>query len=209
VNVPISIPADATEIRNEYFLHGKAADSPLPNEVKKFLFRFFFTDNYKKIQQEFIFDIDYKKTVHSYPRIEQTVDSVVVQSGHVLMIRRRDTPGKGLWALPGGFIHPDEKLLDAAIRELREETKIKVPEPVIRGSLAGSRTFDDPFRSTRARIITQAFLFKLRDQTELPRIKGSDDADKAKWVPLSTIDPTMCFEDHYFILQSMLGLLPQ
>ena len=67
-----------------------------------------------------------------------TVDAVVVQSGHILLVKRGDMPGKGLWALPGGFLNQEETMLDGAIRELKEETKIKVPVPVLKGSIKES-----------------------------------------------------------------------
>jgi bifunctional NMN adenylyltransferase/nudix hydrolase len=68
-----------------------------------------------------------------FPPTFVTVDAVVVQSGHVLLVKRKAMPGAGLWALPGGFLNQEETLLDGAIRELKEETKIKVPVPVLKG----------------------------------------------------------------------------
>lgn len=206
VNVQAISDIDATTIRSEYFFHHSDTwKQMVPGPVIGYLDNFMNSPMYQELCSEFEFEPQYKENVHNFPRIEHTVDAVVVQSGHVLMVRRRNRPGKGLWALPGGFLNQTEKLLDGAIRELREETKIKVPEPVLRGSVVTSKTYDDPFRSTRARIITNAFLIKLPDQTTLPKIKGSDDADKAKWVHLAELTPEECFEDHYFIIRDLVG----
>ena len=130
-----------------------------------------------------------------------TVDAVVVQSGHILLVKRGDMPGKGLWALPGGFLNQEETMLDGAIRELKEETKIKVPVPVLKGSIKDSKTFDAPNRSARGRTITQAFYIDL-GVGELPKVKGSDDAEKAFWVPLNEVvkQRDRFFEDHFAII---------
>ena len=214
-------PINATDLRELYWSYGATqkawnadtgthTDPPsvseyVPVDTLEFLQEFETTELYNTLKIEKQFIETYKKSVQKYPRIEHTVDAVVVQSGHILLIRRRSEPGRGLWALPGGFINPDEKLEDSMIRELREETKIKVPEPVLRGSIKASKTFDDPHRSARGRLITQAFHIALPRQTSLPKVKGSDDADKAAWVPLNELDPTRLFEDHYFIIDDMLG----
>jgi bifunctional NMN adenylyltransferase/nudix hydrolase len=113
-------------------------------------------------------------------------------------------PGKGLFAIPGGFINPGETLENAMIRELREETRIKIPEPVLRGSIIASEVFDDPNRSRRGRTITHAYLIHLKNEKKLPHIKGSDDADKAIWVPIDALDSSTLFEDHYRIIKKMI-----
>ena len=163
---------------------------------------------YEQVIREREFVETYKKQYASlpYPPIFSTADAVVIQSGHVLMIRRRAEPGKGLWALPGGYVNAntDKSVEDAAIRELREETGIKVPAPVLRGSIVRSKVFDAIDRSARGRIITHAFYIQLPDG-ELPKVKGSDDADKARWVPIAEVKSEECFEDHYEILQHFLG----
>ena len=107
-------------------------------------------------------------------------------------------------ALPGGFVNPKERLKDAVIRELREETRIKVPAPVLAGSITKEQIFDDPYRSARGRTITQAFLIELQGD-KLPKVKGGDDAKSAFWVPFAEIKPEMMFEDHYHIIQAMVG----
>lgn len=141
-----------------------------------------------------------------YPPTFVTVDAVVVHSGHVLLVRRRAEPGKGLWALPGGFVGQEESLLDACLRELREETRLKLPVPVLKGSLKGRHVFDHPDRSQRGRTITHAFHFDF-PAGPLPPVRGGDDADKARWIPVAEaleMSPQL-FEDHLHILEYFLG----
>jgi bifunctional NMN adenylyltransferase/nudix hydrolase len=140
-----------------------------------------------------------------FPPTFMTVDAVVVQSGHILLVKRGDMPGKGLWALPGGFLEQSETMLNGAIRELKEETKIKVPVPVLIGSIKESKTFDAPNRSSRGRTITQAFFIDL-GVGELPKVKGSDDAEKAFWVPFNEVKQEKLFEDHFFIIDNFLNI---
>ncbi len=134
-----------------------------------------------------------------------TVDALVVQKGHILLIERGDHPGKGLLALPGGFVDQEERLLDACLRELDEETQLNVPVSVLKGAIKQQRVFDDPHRSSRGRTITHAFYIVLPDEVELPTVCGSDDAKDAMWVPLAELDSSQLYEDHYFIIQAMLG----
>ena len=140
-----------------------------------------------------------------FPPTFMTVDAVVVQSGHILLVKRGDMPGKGLLALPGGFLNQNETMLDGAIRELKEETKIKVPVPVLKGAIKGSKTFDAPNRSLRGRTITQAFLIDL-GVGDLPKVKGSDDAEKAFWVPFNKVAQEQMFEDHFHIIDHFINI---
>jgi bifunctional NMN adenylyltransferase/nudix hydrolase len=142
-----------------------------------------------------------------FPPTFMTVDSVVTQSGHILLVERGEMPGKGLWALPGGFLNQNETMLDGAIRELKEETKIKVPVPVLKGSIKSSKTFDAPNRSQRGRTITQAFFIDLGFDTSLPKVKGSDDAAKAFWVPFKDVKQEKMFEDHAHIIDYFIPIL--
>jgi bifunctional NMN adenylyltransferase/nudix hydrolase len=180
----------------------------VPASTFDFLMKFKETQEYEQIIREREFVINYKKQYASlpYPPIFSTADAVVIQSGHVLMIKRRAEPGKGLWALPGGYVNANtDKSVEAAmLRELREETQIKVPAPVLKGSIVRSKVFDAVDRSPRGRIITHAFFIQLPDG-ELPRVKGSDDAEKARWVPIAEVRSEECFEDHYEIIQHFLG----
>jgi bifunctional NMN adenylyltransferase/nudix hydrolase len=141
-----------------------------------------------------------------YPPTFVTTDAVVVHSGHVLLVRRRAEPGKGLWALPGGFVGRDESIFASCLRELREETRLRLPTPVLKGSLKHQHVFDHPDRSLRGRTITHAFHFEFPNG-ELPDVRGGDDADKARWVPVSEaleMGPQL-YEDHLHILEFFLG----
>ena len=204
-------PLDATDIRSLYFkrdVNMNFIKHVVPQTTYDFLEAFKTTPEYEQVIREREFLIEYKKQYAGmkYPPIFSTADAVVIQSGHVLMIKRRSEPGKGLWALPGGYVNAntDRTVEDAAIRELREETMIKVPEPVLRGNIVRSKVFDAIDRSPRGRIITHAFHIELPDG-ELPKVKGSDDAEKARWVPIAEVKSEECFEDHYEILQHFLG----
>jgi bifunctional NMN adenylyltransferase/nudix hydrolase len=212
IEAPNYNSVNSTDIRNWYF--SDTVDSStakersyITSDTLDFLVDWKPEPEYKKILEEYEFVEKYKKSWAAAPYAPTfvTVDAVVVQSGHIALVRRRAAPGKGLWALPGGFLNPQERIRDAVIRELREETGIKVPDPVLRGSIVAQDVFDAPNRSSRGRTITHAFLFKLKDEPTLPRIKGMDDADKARWVPINQVKRSLMFEDHYAIIHNMLA----
>jgi len=199
----------ATPIREGYLLGAMPLADFVPQSTLQVLADFSKTDTYQQLQEEAWFVDRYKKQWERapYPPTFVTVDAVVVQSGHILLIERKSMPGQGMFALPGGFIDQKETLLDACVRELREETRLKVPDPVIRGSLKAQKTYDDPFRSARGRTITQAFYFSLKNDPQgLPKVKGSDDAKQAFWLPLADLKPEQMFEDHYSIICDLIGL---
>jgi bifunctional NMN adenylyltransferase/nudix hydrolase len=135
-----------------------------------------------------------------------TLDALVVAQGHVLLVRRGRCPGKGLFALPGGFLEPDEFLLEGALRELREETGLHLRNQA--HALKGVRVFDHPGRSQRGRTITHVHHFELRSPT-LPEVQGADDAAEAQWIPLPDISKMerVFFEDHHHILTRFFPVL--
>lgn len=207
----------ATELRRYLFEAGKLdfhggllmLRSNVPGPVFEMLEAFRKNGGaFEQLLNEYRFIEDYRAgwSAAPYAPTFVTTDAVVVHSGHVLLVRRRSEPGKGLWALPGGFIKPDETILTSCLRELREETRLKIPVPVLRGSLKNQHVFDHPDRSLRGRTITHAFHFDF-PTGELPPVKGSDDAEKARWFPVSEaleMGPQL-FEDHLYILEFFLG----
>lgn len=201
---------DATTIRNMW-LSGQSPNftsGVLRDSVHSFIYEKFPKKEYDRLVREYNHIKEYKQQWENvpYPVIFQTVDAIVIQSGHVLLVRRKAAPGEGLYAMPGGFVNVNETIENALIRELREETKIKVPEPVLRGSIKARHVFDAPGRSLRGRTITNAFLIEL-PSGPLPSVKGSDDAAKAKWVSLADFEKMEdeMFEDHHHIVSYFLG----
>lgn len=212
VEVDLIEELSASQIRQLYFREDYNPNfirSVVPQNILTYLNEFAKTEEYKQILREIEFVEKYKSQYASfpYPPTFVTVDAIVVQSGHILMIRRRAEPGRGLLALPGGFLdaYDDKSLEDAMLRELREETGLKIPAPVIRGNIVETKVFDAIERSTRGRTITHAFLIKLPNG-ELPRIKAGSDASTAKWIPISQINRNECFEDHYEIINYFTGV---
>lgn len=136
-----------------------------------------------------------------------TVDSVVTCGGHVLLIRRGGAIGHGLWALPGGFLEKDERLRQAALRELNEETGLKRLSATWDVAFRGAQVFDHPQRSVRGRAITHAHCFDL-GSGKCPDVQGADDAAHATWVPIEQLASmeSRFFEDHFHILDHFLRL---
>lgn len=180
----------------------------VPRSTWEFINGFMSSPHFAPLVKEFEFIKAYRSQFAGlkYPPTFVTVDAIVVQSGHVLLVQRDQAPGAGLWALPGGFVEQSELLVDACLRELREETRLKVPAPVLRGSIKATRAFDHPLRSLRGRTITHAFLIALADGP-LPEVKGGSDARGARWVPLSAAEQmgAQMFEDHSDILEYFVG----
>ena len=169
------------------------------------------SDLFKEIQAEYMYHIRYERDLPRYPINSVTTDAVVLCKSHILLIRRKNIPGKGKLALPGGFLNTNETVEDGMLRELDEETKLHVSERTLRKSIIDVKVFDKPSRSLRGRILTFAHTLKIDTNHDgsLPRVYGSDDADKAFWVPIADImapeNATDFFEDHHNIIMTMIG----
>jgi bifunctional NMN adenylyltransferase/nudix hydrolase len=159
---------------------------------------------YAKLAAEAAFIADYRAAWRNapYPPVFVTVDALATWRDRLLLIRRGRAPGQGLWALPGGFVDPDETLRAACRRELREETGLEMAGDEI----VGSAVFDDPTRSLRGRIVTHGFRCVFDHWASPPRVVGGDDAAEAVWREFASLSPADMFDDHYFIVQAMLGL---
>jgi 8-oxo-dGTP diphosphatase len=136
-----------------------------------------------------------------YPCPSVTVDVIIfaLREGdlQVLLIRRRNPPFKGMWAVPGGFVGIDESLDNAALRELEEETGVHDVY------LEQLYTFGDVHRDPRGRVITVAYFALVPASAIRPR--AGDEATEARWWPMHDLPP-LAF-DHTNILTYALQRL--
>ncbi len=132
--------------------------------------------------------------------IKIAADALVFSKGEelqILLIKRKNYPDIGKWAFPGGFVEDDEDLEAAAIRELEEETSLKVP------SMTQLHTFGKPGRDPRGRTVSVIhYAFTNAAETT---VVGQDDAAHAEWVNVKDITD-MAF-DHKMILDFALDVL--
>ena len=136
---------------------------------------------------------------YKYPRPAVTADCVVITreaAPRVLLIQRGNEPFKGCWAFPGGFMNMDETTEQCAVRELEEETGLRL------SSVRQVGTYSKVDRDPRGRTITVAYLALV--DVPVP-VQGHDDAARAEWFPLSALPP-LAF-DHAEIMQDVMRLI--
>jgi 8-oxo-dGTP diphosphatase len=122
-----------------------------------------------------------------------TVDAVVVDEGRVLLIRRKNEPCQGAWALPGGYMDFNETAQEAAHRELEEETGLAAAASIFVG------LFDEPGRHPR-QVVSAAYLVPDWEG----ELKAGDDAAEAAWFPVDALPEQLAF-DHRHIIEKALG----
>jgi bifunctional NMN adenylyltransferase/nudix hydrolase len=218
--VPRASAVDGTHIRDALF-GGAALDleatlaalsSVAPQSTLDFLRAWSALPFMAALSQEWRMLRQYKAAwAHApYPPVFVTVDAVVRCADQILLIRRGQPPGVGLYAVPGGFIEQRETAYQSAVRELHEETRLSLLESSMRSALKGSAVFDHPDRSQRGRTITHAFYFDLGERTP-PEIMADDDAQSANWVPMSQLMDLedQFHDDHFHMLDHFLGLTPR
>lgn len=210
LEVPRLETIHSTAIRAAYFsdVNDSSYVTALPEGVADYLAAYRQTGRYQWLRDESDYIQGYRQAWAAAPYAPTfvTTDAIVIQSGHVLVVRRKARPGKGLIALPGGYIQQTETLVEGMLRELREETGLKVPKPVLQGSIVDRQVFDAPQRSQRGRTITHAFCIHLKPGP-LPAVRGGDDAEKAWWMSLADLyaHEDQFFEDHFQILQHFIS----
>jgi bifunctional NMN adenylyltransferase/nudix hydrolase len=209
---PPAPPPPAT--LRDYLLTGEAAAAD--PRLSDWLEAFAGTQDHAWLRQEAEFCVDYAK---QWPLPEgeicfRTADSVSLCAGKVLMVVRGAMPGKGLWALPGGFINKGEKPSAAARRERGEETGDVADDDCL-----GTRLYAAQGRDPRGVIETYASVFDMAplppqttengegataDEDGRPLVEGRDDARSAEWKWPGDLEPHTVFGDHGLIIEDMV-----
>lgn len=128
----------------------------------------------------------------TYKNPKLTVDGVIIKEGKILLIKRNREPFKNKWSLPGGYVEYNEKVEDAVIRELSEETGLKVEIKKLFG------VYSDPCRDPRGHTITIVFLMNIFGGI----LKSGDDASDARFFDIENI-PALAF-DHEKIINDVI-----
>ncbi len=141
----------------------------------------------------------YDPTRYAHPSV--TVDVVILTMRQrrleVLLVKRKHWPFEGLWAIPGGFVNPEESLEDAARRELEEETGVRDVY------LEQLYTFGDPHRDPRERVITVVYYALIRAETL--RTTAGDNAAEAAWFHVYHL-PALAFDHDRILAYTMQRL---
>lgn len=195
-HVGMGININATQVREQMF---KDKDPLIPETV--------LADYEYYNKEQWVFkDYPFPETLNF-----NCADAILECQGHVLLIQRKFSPGAGAWALPGGFRNRNETFLDCAVRELKEETNVRVPEKVLRGSIVKTELFDEPSRSYGIPRNTLAVYMRISPNPDgsLPRANGADDAALCKWIPLTDVLNTIAmYDDHKDIISKITGVQP-
>ena len=110
------------------------------------------------------------------------VDGIITKDGKILLIKRKNEPFKGKWALPGGFVEYGERVEEAVLREIKEETGLDAKIKKLLG------VYSDPNRDPRGHTISIVFILEAEGEA-----KGGDDAEEAKFFDLKKL-PSLAFD---------------
>ena len=128
----------------------------------------------------------------SYKNPKITADGAIIKNDKILLIKRKNDPFKGKWALPGGFVEYGEKVEDAVKREVFEETGLETKIKKIIG------VYSDPNRDPRGHTVTIVYLLDIIGGD----LKSNDDASDAKFFNFKDL-PDLSF-DHNIIIKDTI-----
>lgn len=117
-----------------------------------------------------------------YPAHPLVGASVVVRDGdRILLVKRAGEPGRGLWGVPGGLVNLGEKVEDAALREAREETGLKIRIDGI------FDVVDYIIRDSKKRVQYHYVIIDFWAHPISGRLKASSDSLDARWVDIKNL----------------------
>lgn len=161
------------------------------------------TEAYQKVEDLVLTKYD----PFRYPRPSVTVTSVIIYATSILLVKRKAAPFHDYWCLPGGFANPKESVEDAGIREVKEETDLKVDAKQVQQ--VGVFTPLDP----RSDCHPDYWMYDVGIMVDLDRganiignINAKDDAKDAMWCPISMIDKVKLAFHHKKIIDKALKM---
>ena len=122
-----------------------------------------------------------------------TVDTIIQRDSQILFVKRKRDPFKEHFVFPGGFVNEGEKVEDAALSEVKEETSLSVELVDILG------VYSDPSRDPRGHIMSTVFIGKISDNDK-NEAKAGDDAGAIQWIDLEDVDNKIFGFDHKTII---------
>jgi ADP-ribose pyrophosphatase YjhB (NUDIX family) len=122
-----------------------------------------------------------------------TVDTIIQRDSQILFVKRKRDPFKEHFVFPGGFVNEGEKVEDAALREVKEETSLSVELVDILG------VYSDPSRDPRGHVMSTVFIGKISDNDK-NEAKAGDDAGAIQWIDLEDVDNKIFGFDHKTII---------
>ena len=134
---------------------------------------------------------------YKFPMPAVTVDAIIINSrDQILLIQRSNNPFKDHWALPGGFLDTknDKTLEDAIIREVKEETGLKLESIILRQF----KTYGHINRDPRQRTITVVYFYKYMHGHQL--IKAGSDTKDVHWFSINLLHTLKIAFDHEKII---------
>lgn len=218
IDVPDLTKLHATDIRKLIYDNNVCDATSVSPEVKVFVDHLIHFGSFRAATSEYLANTvsSAKFATHPYPDNINSLcaDAVVECKGYLLLGQRKGVVGRGSWALPGGHKDKGETLKSTALRELDEETCIKVPPRVLRKSIVASKVFDSPGRSeTTDEKVTEAFHIVLDNEASLPKIKDNpkEDLENVSWIRLCDVRSMsmsgQIFADHAEIIHHFTGAL--
>ena len=146
-----------------------------------------------------------------YHKIGVTVDcclfNIKDDESYILLVQRGDNSKAfpGAWAIPGGFLNEDERLVTGSVRELEEETRVKIDGNNLNyPGLIYVGVFDDPKRDPRQRVMSHVYAGWSHHQV---KPEGHDDAQDARWFRCQDLPENMAFDHRDIIREAYLKLL--
>ena len=121
-----------------------------------------------------------------------TTDGIIIKDEKILLIKRKNPPFKGMWALPGGFVEYNETTENAVVREVLEETGLKTKIHKLAG------VYSDPERDPRGHTITIVYMLDVING----KLIANDDASEVKYFSLNDL-PNLSF-DHEIIIKEII-----